>query len=99
MISVLFHDLDQELVISGIPSNNWSAGKSRYDFEYADDILLFGFTIRALQEYLQYLQSEASPYGMEYKFQRIEYLMDPSHLAVPPAFNTGDAIKNETQCR
>ena len=57
MMSVLFHDLDERLVTSGIPTNNWSVGKPTYDLEYADDTLLFGVTTRALQEYLQPLPS------------------------------------------
>ena len=99
MMSVLFHVLDERLVTSGIPTNNWSMGKPTYDLEYADDTLLFGVTTRALQEYLQHLQAEASLYGMELNLQKTEFLTDPSHLATPPAFNCGDAVNNKTQCR
>ena len=32
-------------------------------------------------------------------FKKTEFLTDPSHLATPPAFNSGDAVNSNTQCR
>ena len=44
----LRHDVEEKLVVQGLPTNNWSKGKPTFDLQYADDTLLMGVTTRAL---------------------------------------------------
>ena len=41
VLSVMLHDLDTDLSLSGTPTKVWSVAHSTYDLEYADDTLLF----------------------------------------------------------
>ena len=52
VLSVIFEDLDWELLSRNVPTNSWSVGKPVYDLEYADDTLMFGMTTTQLQSYL-----------------------------------------------
>ena len=44
VLRVIFHDLDEELVRKGVPTNTWSERYPIYDLEYADDTLLLALT-------------------------------------------------------
>ena len=52
-LSVIFYDLDEELLRHGTPTNTWSVGKLVYDLEYADDTLLMDRTAVQVESMLQ----------------------------------------------
>ena len=79
VLSVVFHDVDTRLRAFGVPSNTWSVGKPAYDLEYADDTLLFALSQKQLQEFLHYVQLEASMYGLELNYDKTELLSHPTH--------------------
>ena len=60
VLSVIFEDLDWELLSRNVPTNSWSVGKPVYDLEYADDTLMFGMTTTQLQSYLSALETQAA---------------------------------------
>ena len=84
VMTVLLADVDRRLLSTGVPTNTWSVGKPVYDIEYADDTLLFGVTITAV-EYLRNVQSEATLYGLFLNFTKTEYLKT-QHNNTPPSF-------------
>ena len=77
VLSVIFHDLDEELVRTGVPTNTWSQGYPIYDLEYADDTLLLSLTTPQLQQILNALESIANEYGMRLNKVKTELLVRP----------------------
>ena len=63
-MSVVFSDIDKNLMAKGIPTNTWSTGKPVYDLEYADDTLIMALTPSQLQDLLSAVQVEATLYNM-----------------------------------
>ena len=46
VLTVIFEDLDWDLLSGEVATNAWSVGKPVYDVEYADDTLLLGQTLQ-----------------------------------------------------
>ena len=44
VLTVIFEDVDKELMAKGVATNSWSVGHPVYDLEYADDTLLISLT-------------------------------------------------------
>ena len=65
VVSVIFEDLDWDLLSGNVATNSWSVGKPVYDGEYADDTLLLGLTTTQTQAYLQALEQQVYCYGMK----------------------------------
>ena len=74
---VIFHDLDEELMRTGVPTNTWSEGYPVYDLEYADDTLLLALTTPQLQQILTALEHMANEYGMRLNKVKTELLVRP----------------------
>ena len=74
VMSVLFYEIDKCLVASGIPTNMWSVGKPVYDLEIAGDTLLISVTPPQMEQFLKYVQVEASLYGMQLNPTKTEIL-------------------------
>ena len=80
-MTVSLADVDRRLLSTGVPTNTCSVGKPVYDIDYADDTLLFGVTVTAVEEYLRNVQSEASLSQTSKK----DYLK-ANNTTTPPAF-------------
>ena len=85
VLSVIFEDLDWDLLSRNVPTNSWSVGKPVYDLEYADDTLTFGMTTTQLQSYLSALETQAALYGMSLNQKQTEVLHD-SRRPVPKLY-------------
>ena len=96
VLSCVLMDVDDRLVRQGVPQNTWLVGKPTYDLEYADDTLLFGISVPALESYLQALQQEAQLYGLELNLTKTE-LLHPSFTPPPPNFLNGDQYPKQHQ--
>ena len=81
VLTVIFYDLDGELLKRGVATNTWSQGYPVYDLEYADDTLLMAITIEQLQSILHTLEDVASEYGMQLNLIKTELLYIPDHTA------------------
>ena len=98
VMSVLFHDVDQRLLTAGIPTNTWSVGKPVYDLEYADDTLLISVTPPQMEQFLKYVQVEASLYGMQLNLTKTEILSGPGDQT-PIYFVDGTTVNRVEQAK
>ena len=80
VLSVIFQDVDNRLLMQGIPTNTWSPNHPHYDLEYADDTLLMSLTIPQMQSMLSALETEADFYGMALNATKTEALEDPRYV-------------------
>ena len=99
VLTVIFEDLDWDLLSHGVPTNTWSVGKPTYDLEYADDTLLIARTTTQLQEYLAALEHQASLYGMNLNQAKTEILLDPRRPAPKIRFQNGNLVPTTTQIK
>ena len=74
VLTVIFEDLDWDLLSGEVATNSWSVGKPVYDVEYADDRLLLGQTTTQSQAYLTALEKQARMYGMHLNYSKTELL-------------------------
>lgn len=80
-LSVIFSEVDDQLLKEGVPTNTWSVGKPVYDLEYADDTLLMASSARQLQAMVQTLENKASKYGLTLNKLKTVYL---TPVTTPP---------------
>lgn len=77
VLSVIFSDVDTQLLKNGVATNTWSVGRPTYDIEYADDTLMLSLTTPQMQHFLTFLETEASHYGMSLNNTKTELLTPP----------------------
>ena len=99
VLSVIFEDLDWDLLSRNVPTNSWSVGKPVYDLEYADDTLMFGMTTTQLQSYLSALETQAALYGLSLNHKKTEVLHDSRRPTPKLHFQDGTTVPTTTQVK
>ena len=79
VLTVIFHDLDTDLLKIETPTNTWSPQWPTYDLEYADDTLLMARTIPQMQSFLNGIETIAAEYGMNLNSDKTEALTHPNY--------------------
>ena len=92
VMSVMFSDIDKNLMAKGVPTNTWSTGKPVYDLEYADDTLIMALTSSQLQDLLSAVQVKATLYNMFLNSTKTEILANPRHPLPQTTFANGDPV-------
>ena len=99
VLTVIFHDLDADLLQTGVPCNTWSPQWPTYDLEYADDTLLMARTIPQMQSFLTGIERIAKEYGMHLNSDKTEALTHPNHPDPQLQFLDGESVKTTPQVK
>ena len=99
VLTVIFEDLDWDLLSGEVATNAWSVGKPVYDVEYANDTLLLGQTTTQIQSYLTALERQAFSYGMHLNYSKTELLYDARKPPPTIRFSDGAPVPTTTQIK
>ena len=99
VLTVIFADIDQDLMDKGTPRNTWSSINPVYDLEYADDTLLFARTIPQLQSFLSSVETIASEYGMKLNNTKTELLTKTPNEPTTLKFENGEGVPTTPQLK
>ena len=99
VLTVIFSDIDQELLHKGTPTNTWSSLRPVYDLEYADDTLLLARTIPQLQSFLSTVEYIAQEYGMRLNTTKTELLLHDPEAQPNLQFVDGSKVPTTPQLK
>ena len=99
VLTVILHNVDVELMATGMATNTWSVSRPVYDLEYADDTLLMSLTTPQIQTILTALERQASLYGMSLNQTKTELLEDPRRTCTGVFFSNGDKVPTTPQTK
>ena len=99
VLTVVFADVDTELLNRGTPTNTWSALYPTYDLEYADDTLLMARTIPQLQSFLSTVEYMAQEYGMNLNTTKTELLLRNPEDKPDLKFCNGEKVQTTPQLK
>ena len=99
VLTVIFEDVDADLMAKGVATNSWSVGHPVYDLEYADDTLLISLTTPQMQSMLSDLECQAALHGMKLNYAKTEVLYHPKQAPPDLRFSNGEKVQTTTQTK